>query len=249
MTDTDIFYSPAELGFSHPLNYVLVSRAAPFIVENLNQVMDEYGDNETRWADQRRVHGPMSMSRFFAFYRGNSVVITNRLPDGSDQFRYLHKGNGLGRICAKHRTLYRAKDGTIRERPGVMKFYDKRSGSWMYRHCVRPISQDVINTFNKSIERAVFQGLEQARWEIGQEADIDPDIFTISEDIGAVMPTETMEEVFYESVAGSIVTDKQEEQIVEEKQTIISRVMEGAERAYRKAAQAGKSLLGKFRRR
>jgi hypothetical protein len=248
MTDTEITYTPGELGFSHPLDYHLVSVATPYVVENLNQLMMTHSDEETRWADSRRTHPGLGSSIWFAFYRNNNVVITNRLGYPADQFRYLLKGNGVGQICAKHQSHYLSKDGTVKSKPGVLKFYDKRDGMWKYRHCVSVIHQDVIDTFNSGMKRAVFQGLEQARWEIGQERDITPGIFTVSESSAATASVGTSEEVHLE-MQGAIKTEKMDEQIKNEQASIFARLMSASEKAYKRAMKGGSSLLGRFRRR
>jgi hypothetical protein len=207
-----------------------------------------HDDTETRWADSRRTHPGLGSSIWLAFYRRNNVVITNRLGYPGDQFRYLHEGNGVGQICAKHRSHYLAKDGTVKSKPGVLRFYSKRNGMWMYRHCVSVIHQDVIDTFNTGMKRAVFQGLEQARWEIGQERDITPGIFTVSESSAATASVGTVEEVHFEA-QGAIQTEKMKEEVKNEQASIFGRIKSASERAYKKAREGGASLLGKFRSR
>jgi hypothetical protein len=70
--------------------------------------------------------------------------------------------------------------------PGMLKFYDKRNGTWQYRHCVKPISASIINDFDRDLRTAVLSGLETAYSEsyadvergntIPNDPDFDPDI-------------------------------------------------------------------------
>lgn len=186
---TTIELSPSEIGFTHPLSEELVAQATRYIQDDLISVLRDYDDSETRQYDKRRTHAPLSESSWLVKYKKNKVLITNQISDeSSKQFNALYYGNGDGMICARHgmtrqrlkgwggkwiesKKRYSEKDGHKdkphpfelgKPRPGVMKYYDKRTGMWMYRQCVHPISSAIVFDVQRSIRAAVLSGLERA---------------------------------------------------------------------------------------
>lgn len=202
---THMEFSPSDVGFSHPLSAELVTQASRYIRDDLMAVMREHDDSETRKVDKRRVHTPLSESSWIIAFKHNKVLITNQISGSSSkQFDALYNGNGPAKICARHTTRPRLKGwsnddrhrsvilggrkpvpGTLGlERPGMLKYYDKREGIWMYRQCVRPISPAIIKDVNRSIRRAVFTGLERARYEMYDRYDKDTEGSNEPEDAG-----------------------------------------------------------------
>jgi hypothetical protein len=114
-------------------------------------------------------------SQFGALYHGNG---TNPIC-ALHKFRRMNKGWGGQWIKTKQR--YSEKDGhksvTVGgrkpvpgsegvEQQGFLKFFDKRTGLWQYRHCVRPISSAVIKDTERAVKEAVLRGLEQSALEL-----------------------------------------------------------------------------------
>lgn len=216
MTYVTLTFSPSELGFAHPLSEELVERATQYIKEQLDQVVISHDDSETRMVDLRRTHAQLASSIWIVKYRHNSILITNQITGGGNQFGYLQKGNGTTDICARHMTRrirpgWSDKDGHKSELlggkkpvpgslgpayPGMLKFYDKHNGMWQYRHCVRPVSAAIVDDFNRELREAVFRGLEMARYELYDQADRDSERSNEPEDASASDIT-TIEEMSY----------------------------------------------------
>ena len=217
MTYVVMSFDPSEVGFNHPLSEELVTAASRYIIDQLNSVVLDHDDTATRSVDLRRTHSPITSSSWLVKFKGNKVLITNQIAgEDAKQFKALTSGN-LGKpICASHTTRRirpgwsnndRHKSETLGgKKPvpgssgpefyGVMKFYDKRNGMWQYRHCVKPISSAIIDDMNRQIRRAVFQGLEMARYELYDRFDKDTEGSNETEDSGMREPF-TLEEMSY----------------------------------------------------
>jgi hypothetical protein len=209
MTYVILSLAPSDVDFHHPLSEDLVAQATEYIKEELNSVILDHDDSETRAADLRRTHAPLSSSAWIIRYKNNKIMVTNQIADDSSrQFEALTSGNGMGPICAQHMTRQVSKgwSGNDRHRPlykggkkrlegdlgpiypGFLKYYDKRKGIWQYKHCVRPIRSSIIEDVNRDIRRAVFLGLEKARYEMYDDRDKDTGGSDEPEDEGMTSP-------------------------------------------------------------
>ena len=221
MTFVKLTYTPDDVGFSHPLSEELVIRATEYIRDQLDGVISSHDDTQTRWVDQRRTHESLKSSSWTIRYKGNHILITNEIADdNSRQFEALTQGNGTGPICARHETRRLIKGWSNEDRhksvmrggnkpipgtysqpyPGFLKFYDKHSGMWQYRHCVRPIDAAIISDMNRTLRRAIFVGLEMARYEMYDHGDKDTGGANEVEDAGMSgdnRPEETVQDVAF----------------------------------------------------
>jgi hypothetical protein len=209
MTYVIMSLSPSEVEFHHPLSEDLVTKAADYIRDELNSIILDHDDSETRGVDLRRTHAPLSSSEWIIRYKNNKIMVTNQIADNnSRQFEALTSGNGMTSICASHLTRQVSRGWSESDRhlplyrggkkrlagdigppyPGFLKYYDKRTGMWMYRHCVRPIRSSIIDDVNRDIRRAVFLGLERARYEMYDSRDKDAGGSNESEDEGMTTP-------------------------------------------------------------
>ena len=143
--------------------------------------------------------------QFQALYRGNGEgpicakhVTRHKLKEWGNNFI---KSSGTISGRDRHVSVMRGGNKPVTgsfgvERPGLLKFYSKRDGMWIYRHCVRPISAAIVEDTDRQIRRAVFVGLEMARYELYDRYDKDSEGSNEPEDAG--MSDEfTMEEVAY----------------------------------------------------
>lgn len=175
MTYVRFIFTPSEIGFKDAINEEFVQEASTAIRNNLEGVVAQHDDHITREKDDRRTHDPLSSSSWMIKYVHNQLIITNTISNSVSQMSALKNGNGKGPICAHHPTkprILKGRSSKDRHRnktlagdiglpyPPMLKFYSKKYGMWMYRHCVKPISTAVIEDFNKDIERAVLDGLE-----------------------------------------------------------------------------------------
>lgn len=242
----DVVFTKAELDYHHPLNSYIMSLAAPRIAENLTRLTESYYDMQTYLMDSRRTNVPLHKTIFRVDYKKDSVTITNELATGgfAPQFRYLHEGNGSSKICAQGYTRHvlkgrdpadRHKTDIIRGvrmpvpkkgdlgvlRPKVLKFWGKKTGTWVYRKCVRPIDSNITNSFRTSVRVAVKEGLESAYRDADYETEMDLYEETMSENIAQYVPieeeeTDLMEDLFSEVSQKTLEDEKKE---IEEAQT------------------------------
>ena len=205
MTYVIISLAPSESEFHHPLTEELVTAASGYIKEELNSVLLDHEDSATRAVDLRRTHASILSSEWIIAYKKNKVIVTNQIADdNSRQFQALTSGNGSGSICASHMTRQVSKGWSDKDRhlplyrggkkrmagdvgpiyPGFLKYYDKKKGTWQYKHCVRPISSSIVSDVNRDIRRAVFLGIEKARYEMYDQLDKDTEGSNETEDEG-----------------------------------------------------------------
>lgn len=238
--------SPHDVGFSHPLSEELVTLASGYIRDDLNSILRSHDDSKTRQYDKRRTHTPLSRSTWLIKFGKNKVLITNQIADeSSQQFRALYYGNGDGLICAKHgmtrqrlkpwgdnwiesKGRYSGHDGHKNkpklgdlgaERPGVLKYYDKHSGMWMYRQCVSHISSAVITDMNRQVRDAVRDGLEKAYND--QYGDHDKDTLGANEpDTPSMYEPVTWEEMHYKYQSKTKVDTDTEEYLEQQRANI-----------------------------
>ena len=166
MTVTRLMFTNDELGVQ-PFDAVVVTRAAKYIVTELNSVMEKWADNSTRVHERiesalnpnhpkgRRDYTSIADSHFFVKFEKGNIIITNAVTDDAGQFKYLYYGNGDGLIIPKtHKFL---------------KFYSRKNNDWVYSTFVRPISSHIIKTFQTDIKDSIIIGLDRAQNEIDYE--------------------------------------------------------------------------------
>jgi hypothetical protein len=269
---TDVYFSKAELEFTHPLSEELVRHAAPRINQKLTALMEDIYDEETRLNDPRRIHTPLKHTIFRTDYGKDGITVTNQLLTGGDarQFRYLYYGNSSVPICSKgmtrrvlkgynpkdrHKTVARGgkktEAGDLGElRPAMLKFWSKRDGMWVYRRCVKPIGVGIIKNFQQNVKYAVMSALEEATWEASDEADITAELGT-PDDIAAVQPVGTPEDFgqYSDTIEeviyedfGIIHTESEMRQVEDEQMTVASRHGQEQEGALRKFGNAAAGI-------
>ena len=291
MTYVRFALTPSDIGYRGPINAEFVMMASERIRNNLQQLVESHDDSVTRAHDSRRTHDPIKSSSWMIKYQGNEILITNQIGSPINNIRTLSEGNGDGPICAKHTTRrvrkgwgdqwikskerYSEKDGHKDKPapgslgpayPGMLRFYSKRDGMWVYRHCVKPISSAVITDFNRDIRKAVLDGLESTYLEQFDFAEQDS--------VGTNQPIEDMDEaitleemtklnesaISTTRIVDEFIEDKTEDtppgpvqqpvdmeaEKVHHKFGLAQRVFSGVADVEKKAVKAAKSFLGRF---